>query len=70
MEILYISAWSTYVFQVGHSQCITGVHPGRGRPPLPFFENQKRKCPDFGKNLCIKFSIQNIVLILSKRIKL
>ena len=38
-----------------------------GRPPLPFFENQK-KCPDFGKKCpdCVhpkvKFAIQDVVL--------
>ena len=45
------------------------------RPPLPFFENQK-KCPDFGKkcpscvHLLVKFAIQNVVLRVSKRKKL
>ena len=44
----------------------------RGSSPLPFFENQK-KCPDFGKKgpdsvyLCPKFSIQNVVLRVSRR---
>ena len=44
----------------------------RGRPPLPFFENQK-KCPDFRKKSpdfvhpCVKFTIQNVVLRVSHR---
>ena len=43
-----------------------------GRPPLPFFEN-RRNCPDFGKkshdcvHLLVKFSIENIVLRVSRR---
>ena len=43
-----------------------------GRSPLPFFENRK-KCTDFGKrspdcvHLRTKFSIQNVVLRISKR---
>ena len=43
-----------------------------GWPPLPFFENRK-KCPDFGKkghdciHSWIKFSIQNVVLSVSRR---
>ena len=50
-------------------------HPtrgGRGRPPLPFFENQK-ECPDFGKKCpdcvhpLVKFAIQNVALRVSKR---
>ena len=44
---------------------------GRGRPPLAFFENRK-KCPDLGKkgpdciDLWVKFSIQNVVLRISR----
>ena len=43
----------------------------RRRPSQPFFEN--RKCPHFGKkcpdyiHLCVKFSIQNVVLKVSRR---
>ena len=42
------------------------------RPPLPFFENRK-KHPDFGKegpdsvHLWVKYSIQNVVLRVSRR---
>ena len=45
---------------------------GRGRPPLLFFENQK-KCHDFGKkgldlvHLWVEFSIENVVLRVSRR---
>ena len=54
---------------------ITGAQLGGkrvGRPPLPFFENQK-KCPDFAKkdpdcvHPQIRFTIQNVVLTVSKR---
>ena len=43
----------------------------RGKPSLPFFENQKQ-CPDFGKKCpdCVppqvKFAIQNVDLRVSK----
>ena len=43
-----------------------------GRPPLPFFEN-RRNCPDLGKkshdcvHLWVKFSIENIILRVSRR---
>ena len=45
---------------------------GGGRPPLPFFEYQK-KCPDFAKkgpdcvHSYIIFTIQNVVLRVSRR---
>ena len=45
---------------------------GRGRSPLPFLKNRK-KCPYFGKNgpncvhPCVKSSIQNVVLRVSRR---
>ena len=45
---------------------------GGERPPLPFFKNCKKN-PDFGKAgpdciyLCVKFSIQNVVLGVSRR---
>ena len=47
---------------------------GKGRSPLPFFENRK-KYPDFGKqgpdcvDLWVKFSIQNLVLRVFRRKK-
>ena len=55
------------------SQKLLGLHldPG-GRPPLPLFENRK-KYPDFGKegpdciHYYVKFSIQNVVLTVSRR---
>ena len=46
-------------------------HGGGGRPPLPFFENQ-RKCPNFEKkgpdcvHLWVKFFIRNVVLTVFK----
>ena len=46
-----------------------------GRPPLPFFENQK-KFPDFGKkgpdcvHPWVKFTIQNVILRVSMKKKL
>ena len=49
-----------------------GGDEGGRRPPLPFFRNRE-KCPDFGKrgshfiHLCVKFSIQNVVLKGSRR---
>ena len=53
---------------------LSGMQLGvRGvRPPLPFFENQK-KCPDFGKkgpncvHPWVESSIQNVVLRVSRR---
>ena len=52
---------------------LTGAQLGGGgrRFPLPFFDNRKN-CHDFGKNgpdcthLCVKFSIQNVVLRVSR----
>ena len=55
------------------SATLTGAQlGGGGRPPPPFFESRK-KCPDFGKKRpdCVHpwvtFSIQNIVLVASRR---
>ena len=48
------------------------IRGGGGRPPLSFFEDQK-KCLDFRKkgsdcvHPYVKFAIQNIVLRVSKR---
>ena len=50
--------------QVLGAQLVVG-----GRPPLLFFDNQK-KCPNFGKKALIvqvKFTIQNIALRVSRR---
>ena len=47
----------------------------RGRPPLPYFENRKKvprfckKCPD-RDHLWVKFSIQNVILRISRIKKL
>ena len=61
----------SYIHNLGYVNRRTTRGEG-GRPPLPFFENQK-KWPDFGKkcpdcvHLYAKFAIQNAVLRTSKR---
>ena len=56
-------------------ECFAGAQQGEGggwRPPLLFFENQK-KCPDFRKkgldcvHPYVKCTIQNVVLRVCKR---
>ena len=58
-----------------YSATLTGAQLGRGgggKASPALFENRK-KCPDFGKkgpdcvHLWVKFSIQNVVLRVSRR---
>ena len=68
MNILLYKCFSPSFISIGRR----AARWERGRPPLPIFENWK-KYPDFGKKgpnciyLCVKFSIQNVVLRVSVR---
>ena len=58
-----------------YSATLTGTQLERRRETSPALLEDQNKCPDFGKKStncahhCIKFSIQNVVLRVSKRKK-